>query len=209
MEPCVINHLDLSQFFQINDNSLSGNIQVSTDIHSFSKSLTYDPDLWIKLLQGNYSCLTFPLLYKQKYGKRFNDILGTGYTTLFLISLRMKELMEKNNLTGWKTFPIILHDKKKNIIEGYFGFSITGKCGPIDYNKSCISEGVYPSMPKVKYYNKLFIDLNTWDGSDFFMPEGYYSIIATKKAADVLANSDLTNLRITNFLDVISTIMEK
>src|SRR4051812_35237191 len=74
------------------------------------------------LIFGDYSDFCFPIIFKQKSGKKYADILHTGYARLYLISDRMKTTLEANHLTGWKSYPIILYDKHDNVITGYHGF---------------------------------------------------------------------------------------
>lgn len=93
-----------------------------------------------KLIKGDYKGIDFPVVFKQEYGKIFNDILGTGHAGFYLISNRMKTILEENNLTGWKVFPIKLYDKKNNEIIGYHGFSAAGRCSPTIYDKCKIIE---------------------------------------------------------------------
>src|SRR5271157_2883924 len=102
----------------------------------------------LKLAKGVYDGVDFPISFKQEYGKKLYDILYTGYATFYLISERMREILDENNLTGWKVFPIKLLDKKNNEIVGYHGFSVTGHCGPISYAKSKIIKKRYvPNGP--------------------------------------------------------------
>lgn len=153
-----------------------------------------------KLIKGDYAGIDFPILFKQKYGNELNDMLDTGIAGLFLISDRMKTILEENNLTGWKTFPIKLYDKNGGEIIGYHGLSITGRCGSTSFEKSKIIEKqLVPTGPICKYYKGIHID--KWDGSDFFSPDKKYRTFITKKAADILKKNKLTNVRLENLAD--------
>ena len=154
------------------------------------------------LIKGNYEGIDFPVVFKQEKesGKRFSDLLDTGHSNLYLISDRMKTVLEENNLTGWQTYPIKLYDKKGNEIFGYHGFSVVGHCGPKRYEKSKIIEKQFiPKGPVVKYYKGVFFD--DWDGSDFFTPEESFMIFITKKSADVLKKNKITNFWLENLAD--------
>lgn len=152
------------------------------------------------LIKGIYGKIKFPVNFKQDTGNNFADILDTGWPSLHLISDRLNSILKDNGLTGWQTFPIKLYDKRGKEITGYRGFSIIGQCGPKNYD-SCeiIEKTLVPNGPICRYCRGVSID--EWDGSDFFTPEGSYSIIITKKAADVLKNSKVTNLSIVNLAD--------
>jgi len=154
----------------------------------------------LKLIKGNYQGIKFPLVFKQEYGNKLCDILDTGYASLYLISDRMKTVLEENKLTGWKAFPIELYDKKGNRISGYHGFSITGQSSPTTYdNCEIIEKRMVPNGPVCKFYKGVSID--KWDGSDFFTPEGTYETFITKKAADILKKNKITNLELINLAD--------
>jgi hypothetical protein len=115
----------------------------------------------------------------------------------------MKTVLESNNLTGWKTFVVKVLDKQGQEIQGYYGLSITGRCGKIDYSKSeIIEKRLVPNGPLGKYYKGLHIGLDKWDGSDFFIPEKYLGTIITSKTADILKKSQLTNIKLQNLAEI-------
>lgn len=157
-----------------------------------------DPEIdHLKLIKGDYIDIDFPIIFQQTEGHKLLDILDTGYVSLFLISDRLKLILEENRLTGWKTFPIILYDKKNNQILGYHGFSVIGRCGSTNFEKSKIVEKqLVPSGPICKYYRGIFID--RWDGTDFFSPEKKYHTFVTQKVAGLLKKNKITNLRLEN-----------
>ncbi|MDQ0109558.1 hypothetical protein J2T02_004702 [Chitinophaga terrae (ex Kim and Jung 2007)] len=156
-----------------------------------------------RLIQGVYDGIFFPVTFKQEYGKKLEDVLDTGWPSLFLISDKMKAVLEENAFTGWKNFVVKVLDKKGQEIQGYHGLSITGRCGKINYNKSeIIEKRLVPNAPLVKYYKGLPVDLNKWDTSDFFLPEKYFGIIITGRAAEVLKKSKVTNIKLENIIEV-------
>src|ERR1700761_161521 len=123
-----------------------------------------------KLTLGNYYKIHFPVKFKQEYGDKLHDILDTGTAIMYLISDRMRDVLEENQLTGWKAFPIQLYDKQQNEVKGYQGLSITGRCGSVNYNKSeIVSKSMINNGPISRYYRGFYIGLEDWDGSDFFL----------------------------------------
>ena len=50
------------------------------------------------LVKGNYKGINFPLTFKQDEGKNLRDILDTGRPCLYLISDRLKDILESNKL---------------------------------------------------------------------------------------------------------------
>lgn len=178
---------------------------VSSYFHASAVGLAKDENdinaEW-NLIKGQYEKIDFPIIYRQSRGKVLKDIIDTGWPSLYLISDKVKVLLEINKLSGWKVFPIKLYDKKENEIFGYHGFSITGHCGNIDYSRSKIIEKKYvPDGPICKLYQGIHIDINTWDGSDFFTPDQTYEIFITEKTATVFRKNKLTNLKLENVCD--------
>jgi hypothetical protein len=156
-----------------------------------------------RLTQGVYDGITFPVVFKQEYGKKLADVLDTGWVSLFLISDKMKAVLVENALTGWKSFAVKVLDNKGQEIQGYHGLSITGRCDKIDYSKSeIIEKRLVPNAPLGKYYKGLHVGLDKWDDSDFFLPEKYFGIIITSRAAEVLKKSKLTNIKLENLTEI-------
>lgn len=155
------------------------------------------------LHQGIYEGMDFPVIFEQYSGSKFRDILDTGSANLNIISGKFKQVLEENNLTGWKTYPITIFDRKDTEIKGYYGFSITGRCGPIDCSKSQIVEKqLVPNAPFAKYLVGQYVGLDTWDGSDFFLSEGNFSTIVSNRASTVIKENKLSNVRLINLLDI-------
>lgn len=189
-------------YYNFDSKLLSATIQahpVGLERKSDSKQLASQ---WCLIL-GDYSDLKFPILFKQQYGSKLQDVLDTGWPSLYLISDEMKITIENAGLSGWTTFPVKVVDKKDKEIKGYHGFSIIGRCGPIDYSKAPIIEKrLVPNGSLNKYYKGLPIDFSKWDGSDFFLPENNFGIIITEKAALILKENQLTNISLKNIEEI-------
>ena len=156
----------------------------------------------LKLIRGDFKNIEFPIVFKQSAGKKMSDVLDTERPWLYLISGKLKNTLEVNNLTGWKTYPIKLYDKKDNEIHGYYGFSVAGRSGPIYYDESKIlEEKKVPTGPLVKYFKGRFIDPESWDGSDFFLPEGTIGITVNGKTAEMLKKEKISNLVLDPLVD--------
>lgn len=144
-----------------------------------------------KLILGDFKDVQFPIVYHEikrgSSGKKMRDILDTRYPPLYLISDRFKNALEESGITGWKSYPISLFDKKGNPVEGYNGFSITGKAGkmqkfdqlPLECGYSADADGCY-------------FDVETWDGSDLFNTEGTWHIIASERFIKVLVENKIS-----------------
>ncbi|MBE6190134.1 MAG: hypothetical protein E7145_04240 [Rikenellaceae bacterium] len=130
-----------------------------------------------KLTLGDFEGLEFPVIFREDRdsGKRFRDVLDNRGGEM-LISDRLKQLLFDNNITGWKSYPIRMYDKRGNEVYGYSGFSVTGRCGgTLEYrtDKVCYANGY-------RFFEGLSFDIAQWDGSDIFMVNGNRSIIITK-----------------------------
>jgi len=174
-------------------------------VHPLNLSFERDEnhlDAVIRLVIGKYDNIKFPVVFKQEYGKKLQDILDTGTASLYLISDKMKQVFEANNLTGWKTFAVKVFSKQGQEIEGYHGLSILGRCGARNESKSeVIMKQFVPNGPFVKYFKGLHIGLDKWDGSDFFLEDKTTIAIVTRKVADILKKHKFTNIRLVNLAD--------
>lgn len=198
--------MDIKEFYTLRSKLSSSTVQAHPvglkEFHTIdpNKRYLYDEH---RLIQGDYNDISFPVVFKQEYGKKLQDILDTGWPSLYLISDKTKTVLEDNDLTGWETFDVKVLDKQDKEIQGYYGLSITGRCGEIDYGKSeIIEKRLVPNGPVSKYYKGLHVGLNKWDGNDFFLPEKYFGIITTQRAAEVLKKNKLTNIRLENLAEI-------
>lgn len=193
---------DIKDFFILSEKFSSSTLQVHPVELNFSEDENRLDDI-LMLLMGNYSRIKFPVVFRQEYGRKLEDMIRTGHAVLYLISEKMKTVLEENSLTGWKTFDVRILDKQGQEVIGYYGLSITGRCGPIDYSKcEIIEKRLVPNGPLSKYYKGLPIGLDKWDGSDFFLPERNFGTVVTSKAAEVLKKNKLTNIRLENLAEI-------
>ena len=89
------------------------------------------------------------------------DVLDMRYNgQCFLISDRTRDMLQSEGVTGWRTYPIKLYSKKNEEIDGYNGFTITGRGGKMIKLRENI-----PYNEDNKY---IIWDSNDWDGSDLF-----------------------------------------
>ncbi|MCL2435394.1 MAG: hypothetical protein FWD09_04560 [Lentimicrobiaceae bacterium] len=198
--------MDIREFYNFGSKFVSSTFQAPPiglkEFHPIDPNKRYLFDEH-RLVRGDYSDISFPVICKQESGKKLQDILDTGWAALYLISDKMKAVLEENNLTGWKTFAVKVLTKKGEEIPGYHGLSITGRCGEIDYSKSeIIKKQLVSNGPFGKFYKGKHVGLDKWDGSDFFLPEKNLGTIITSRTADVLKKSKLTNIRMENLAEI-------
>lgn len=191
-----------SPLYELNSKLLSSSLQV----HPVGlKNITFNDGLdaqW-HLILGDYSQFKFPLRFHHAYGNKMTDILDTGWPGMYLISKFLKSTFIDQELTGWKTYPVEVFDNKGTKIEGYSGLSITGKTGPIDFTQSeIVQQRLVAHGPISKYYKGLYPKMEEWDGSDFFLANGYFGIIMTDRAASVFRKSRLSNVKVQPLEDI-------
>jgi hypothetical protein len=116
---------------------------------------------------------------------------------LYYLSSKVQQLLKSNGVTGWRTYPIELHNKTGNICPGYAGLSITGRCGPIDEHGGEVVPGQKPGKKYVLRMG-LYFDGSTWDGSDFFCPAGENTLrFATEKVKNLFEQHQIEGFTFT------------
>lgn len=91
--------------------------------------------------------------------------------------------------SGWRTFPVEVHSRAGEIVPGYTGVAVTGRCGPLCYDNSRVEgEGNW------ERYVGLRFDPATWDGSDVFgCPNGRW-LLGTERIARALKAARIRNV---------------
>jgi hypothetical protein len=150
-----------------------------------------DWDQSLDLIEGNLDKFTFPIAFNQFSGKKWTDILQKC-NAHFIFSNRFINLLETNNITGWKTFDIKITDKDGNEVNGYKGISITGRSGaPYCLKSTMFKRQKVPTGPISTYYKGTYFD--DWDGSDFFMPDTTIGVYLTKRVVALMNENSITN----------------
>ena len=164
-----------------------------------------------ELLYGQYDSFDMPVIFQQRKsygGKKFTDFLNTGYgSNLRPISDKVLDILIDNNITGWKTYPIQVFDKKGNEVPGYHGFSIIGRCKDLDISllKERVAVQYYESGPIREYYKGFPLDLSAWDGSDIFLLSGTGWSFITKRVYSLFKKHKITNIRYEKVTDHLIT----
>lgn len=128
-------------------------------------------------------------------GKTACDVISCSFAYIVLVSRKLHNLLEDNKITGWDSYPIEAYGKGKIKLEGYHGFSVTGKCGPIldEKSKRTLTPPRVPGAPSYYAHVGLYFDPNTWDGSDIFCPEGTYQTFVTERVKQTIEQASITN----------------
>lgn len=145
-----------------------------------------------------------PVRVAHAMGGRPFDLIWTTYAGLFLISSRVRDLLENEGITGWRTYPVEVTGRQGAVIPGYHGFAVTGRCGPFDLSKSqmIIKPPPVPRGRAAPYHRGLFFEPSTWDGSDVFCSEnGWLTVIVTRKVHDLFRRYKVRNVEFERLID--------
>ena len=102
-------------------------------------------------------------------GATLYDVIWTGNVAPILVSDKVVELLTAEGVSGWGTYAVELRDKTRATVEGYSGFVVYGRCGPIRDELSPVVDVMRPGGI-TQMYKGWHFDHETWDGSDIFMP---------------------------------------
>jgi hypothetical protein len=104
------------------------------------------------------------------------DVIWTTMAVVVIISDKVVQMLRSHGFTGWSLYDVSVRDKQGQLIPGYSGLAITGRCGKIDYTRTVVVPRVYPAgiFPIGK---GLLFDPESWDGSDLFTPIGRVGFI--------------------------------
>jgi len=138
-----------------------------------------------------------PLEFAHRKGRVRGDFMGASYVSIFLVSKRVIDILQEHRFQGWSTYPVLISDSQGREVEGYSGFSVTGRTGPRFEQRNWYS--ALDSGRVVADYEpqkSLFFDPATWDGSDIFSPIGSRITLVTETVAKVLESERLTNMEL-------------
>lgn len=118
-----------------------------------------------------------------------------------LLHASMLNSLAASSIAGWSSYPVELRGKTGEILGAYSGFVVTGRCGPLQPDRSVRAAKEYPAgtFPVLR---GLFFDEASWDGTDIFMPDDDSAwVFVTERAKKVLL-SGAKNLRFEKLADV-------
>jgi hypothetical protein len=135
-----------------------------------------------------------PVCLIQSEGTKWTDFLRASLETK-IVSRHFVQILENNQFNGWRAYETIIADKDGNHRSDYSGLSIIGKCGPPNDSLSTPFEKVrVPGGKPTTYLKGLYVGLDSWDGSDLFIPETTIIIVVTSQVRAALEKAKLTNL---------------
>lgn len=129
-------------------------------------------------------------------------VIWTRLVSPFLVTESFARQLEDEGLSGWDTYAVEVSGKDGSTIPGYRGFVITGRCGPVDDRRSIQVPKVYPAGT-FPVWKGVFFHEESWDGSDFFMPEGSSGwMFAVERVVDAFRRAKIRNVEFTPLAEV-------
>lgn len=138
-------------------------------------STPFDPDRHWKEIRGLLP-LSDPA-YHQVGGKDVRDVILGTLGGHYLIHERILAAWREAQVTGFRTVPVTFRTYSDEVLRCYQFLVVTGRCGEMPMR------GIRPANPPSLSVEKgMRLDLDTWDGSDIFIPEEHpNAVLVTKK----------------------------
>lgn len=140
------------------------------------------------------------LTLERSEGRILDEVVWTDDVAVVLMSPRLVDGFKAESFSGWSTYQARVEANRKSHV--YFGLSITGRCGPIDDNRG---EWVNKDDEPGRFRRGLFFDVQSWDGSDFFIPAGTLYICITQRVRDYLETASAKNIKCERLTDVLTS----
>lgn len=147
-----------------------GAICIESTIEYDSWKVAKNPEILIK---NNH--------FKIYKGQKPLDLIEYCEVHNFAISEKVKLLLERNNITGWTSYPIEI----ENVQRKYYGFQITGIGGEITNRDE---NGDVPMFEPIEWKEK------NWDGSDIFRLKSAGVKVCTEKVKRLFEENGITNI---------------
>lgn len=179
--------MDFDSLYTIGDGLLRGAFRV-----------TPGPGIDDMALERAENLSTTALAYRHFMGGgKPKDLIGTSYASPVLLCDRIIQILRERRFSGWTTYPIELYGKKGERIQGYQGFAVTGRCGPVLWKKGkkIRKPAPFPQGQACDAWLGLYFDPDNWDGSDIFMPEGTTYKIITEPVMKALTSAKVKNIK--------------
>ena len=156
----------------------------------------------LALLRGERSVAT-PLEFMHAEGRRHLDLVGTGYAMVHLVSDRFLDVLSAGDFTGWTTYDVRVLEKSGDEVPGYHGFSVLGRCGPLDPARA--ERVILPAPPggrAMPGWRGFYFDPSSWDGRDVFLPDGTRCVFVVEAVRRELKKAKVSNVRFERITEI-------
>ena len=142
-------------------------------------------------------CVSTPVHLRWAMGRRTpSDVIFTRLFGGIIVHERVVRLLEEHRFTGWTTYPVEVCGQDGQHIPGYHGLAITGRCGPIDRDRSVVKLKQFPAK-MARVWVGLYFDPATWDGSDMFMPADFDCVFVAEQVWKAFRRARVKNVQFT------------
>jgi hypothetical protein len=185
---------DYRRFYAIGERFARGTFRV----HSLGALPGGDP---LALTRGEVEPKE-PVRFHHDEGSRVKDHIGTTWALLHLVSDRFIRALD--GFSGWRTYPVEVYDTGGDLIAGYQGLAVSGRCGPIDDELSPVMVLPPPVPQGAAMPHRIGIRFwpETWDGSDVFMPENTGWVLVTQEVRDALTAAKITGIELDRITEI-------
>ncbi|HLL04835.1 MAG TPA: hypothetical protein VK539_29890 [Myxococcaceae bacterium] len=130
-------------------------------------------------------------------GAEPGEVIWTTHAAPIIISDSVVNLLRTHGFTGWSLYPVTVQNKQGQMVPGYSGLAVTGRCGNLDHSMSVEVPRIFPAGIFPVWKGLLF-NPASWDGSDFFMPAQRFSFVFVVEAVKkVLERAKIRNVKFT------------
>lgn len=145
-----------------------------------------------------------PLAFSEFMEGKPRDIIGTGHAALFLVSERFTAVLRQGHFNGWQAFAVRIAMSAGGLLPGYARLAVTGRCGSLNplMSQPAILRARAENGRAVAGRRGLIFDVDTWDGSDIFVPAGSGYVFVTEIVRDAITRARLTNVSLDRITEI-------
>jgi hypothetical protein len=130
------------------------------------------------------------------------NFMWTDLVFMSVISSSIQTLLMQNDITGWKTYPVEVFDRKGMPLPEYHGFSVIGKeCRRNRSRSQVLTKQAVPSGEPFEVYKGMYFFEEDWDGSDIFLVQNNM-VVVTERVRNLFKKSKVTNVKLIPLAEV-------
>jgi hypothetical protein len=73
------------------------------------------------------------------------EVVWTTHAASIIVAESVVSLLKTHGFTGWSLYPVAVQNKQKQIVPGYSGLAVTGRCGGLDHSMSVQVSRIRPA----------------------------------------------------------------
>jgi hypothetical protein len=124
------------------------------------------------------------------------DVLWTTDAVLVLVSDRLAKIFERENLTGWSTWPVTPSSPVAQ--ETWRGLAVTGRKGAVRYYRP----DSRPNASRERGGWRMALEPSSYPPFDFSVPDDGAFIIVSERVTQTFKREKVKNVKLTPLADV-------